>query len=332
MKKKIKTGLKHLLSRKIDWAIFAVFVLTAAVAFYYFFHMYSILPSTRLFKILILVGVVVILLLILSFLLIRFHKLNKVLHLDPSCIHDRTMSDPVLCKLYDPNSSSTLSIVTQGDKSVIKISVITMKDSDITTVDDLSGKKIAIQNGMDQDNNEYAKEQLDKEVSNANYVELLDYTTMYDQMESGEVDAMIISNTSIGLLEEQYEGLQDNIRTITTFERENTSVNTATTTKDLRTEPFVVYLGGMDEGEDPSINGRCDVNILLMVNPKVNKITTISIPRDSYVPNPALNNASDKLTHLGNNGPENSIAGLELFTASISISTQKSISSLSSRS
>ena len=61
---------------------------------------------------------------------------------------------------------------------------------------------------MDQDNNEYAKEQLDKEVSNANYVELLDYTTMYDQMESGEVDAMIISNTSIGLLEEQYEGLQ----------------------------------------------------------------------------------------------------------------------------
>ena len=60
------------------------------------------------------------------------------------------------------NSSSTLSIVTQGDKSVIKISVITMKDSDITTVDDLSGKKIAIQNGMDQDNNEYAKEQLKK--------------------------------------------------------------------------------------------------------------------------------------------------------------------------
>lgn len=312
--KKNKNGLKHLLSRKIDWAIFAVFVLTAAVAFYYFFHMYSILPSTRLFKILILVGVVVILLLILSFLLIRFHKLNKVC----TWIHRVFMIALCLILCYASytiqNSSSTLSIVTQGDKSVIKISVITMKDSDITTVDDLSGKKIAIQNGMDQDNNEYAKEQLDKEVSNANYVELLDYTTMYDQMESGEVDAMIISNTSIGLLEEQYEGLQDNIRTITTFERENTSVNTATTTKDLRTEPFVVYLGGMDEGEDPSINGRCDVNILLMVNPKVNKITTISIPRDSYVPNPALNNASDKLTHLGNNGPENSIAGLELFT------------------
>ena len=32
--KKNKNGLKHLLSRKIDWAIFAVFVLTAAVAFY----------------------------------------------------------------------------------------------------------------------------------------------------------------------------------------------------------------------------------------------------------------------------------------------------------
>ena len=62
-----------------------------------------------------------------------------------------------------------------------------------------------------------------------------------------------------------------------------------------------------------SIDGKCDVNILLMVNPKINKITTISIPRDSYVPNPALNYGSDKLTHLGNNGPENSIAGIEEF-------------------
>ena len=40
-------------------------------------------------------------------------------------------------------------------------------------------------------------------------------------------------------------------------------------------------------------------------------MTTVSVPRDSYVPNPAYNNGSDKLTHLGNDGADNSILGLE---------------------
>lgn len=39
-------------------------------------------------------------------------------------------------------------------------------------------------------------------------------------------------------------------------------------------------------------------------------MSTVSVP-DSYVPNPAYNNGSDKLTHLGNDGADNSILGLE---------------------
>lgn len=37
----------------------------------------------------------------------------------------------------------------------------------------------------------------------------------------------------------------------------------------------------------------------------------MSIPRDSYVPNPAMANGSDKLTHLGNDGVLNSMEGIE---------------------
>lgn len=309
-----KNRLSGLLSRKIDWVIFALFSIIVLVSLYYFFHMYTLLPSSRLLWILIAVAAVVVILWIISFLLIRFHKLKTV----GTWIHRVVMVllCVVLCfaSYTIQNSSSTLSIVTQGDQSVIKISVITMADSGITDIADLSGKNVGVQNGLDQDNATYARDLLDEEVAGVNYTELLDYTTMYDQLREGELDAMIISNTSIALLQDHYENLQSDIRVLTTYERESTSVNTATTDKDLRTEPFVIYLGGMDEGEDPSINGRCDVNILLLVNPKVNKITTISIPRDSYVPNPALGYASDKLTHLGNNGPENSIAGLEEFT------------------
>ena len=48
-----------------------------------------------------------------------------------------------------------------------------------------------------------------------------------------------------------------------------------------------------------------------MVDPVNNSMTTVSVPRASYVPNPAYNNGSDKLTHLGNDGADNSILGLE---------------------
>ena len=293
-----KNRLSGLLSRKIDWVIFALFSIIVLVSLYYFFHMYTLLPSSRLLWILIAVAAVVVILWIISFLLIRFHKLKTV----GTWIHRVVMVllCVVLCfaSYTIQNSSSTLSIVTQGDQSVSKISVITMADSGITDIADLNGKNVGVQNGLDQDNATYARDLLDEEVAGVSYTELLDYTTMYDQLQEGELDAMIISNTSIALLQDHYENLQSDIRVLTTYERESTSVNTATTDKDLRTEPFVIYLGGMDEGDDPSINGRCDVNILLLVNPKVNKITTISIPRDSYVPNPALGYASDKLTHL----------------------------------
>ena len=315
--KKEKKAIKkdtRLLSPKIDWAVFVIFAIVALISFYYFFHLYTLLPSNRVLWILLAVSAVILIIGVVSFLLIFFKKRNAV----ATWIHRifLLLLCGVLCfsSYTIQHSSNTLAIVTQGDQSVVKISVITPSDSSIRSIADLSGHSVGIQSGLDSDNAQYAKEQLDKEVNDINYTELLDYTSMYEQMQNGELDAMIISNTSISLLEEQYENMQSEIRVLTTYERESSSVNTATTDKDLRTEPFVVYLGGMDEGDDPSINGRCDVNILLMINPKTNKITTISIPRDSYVPNPALGNASDKLTHLGNNGPENSIAGLEEFT------------------
>lgn len=311
---KWKQRLSGLLSRKIDWVIFTLFTLCTIISFYYFFHMYTLLPSSRLMWILIAAALIVFLVWILSLLLIRFHKLKKM----GVWVHRVIMVllCAVLCfaSYTIQNSSSTFSIVTQGDRSVIKISVITKADGDIQDLASLSNKTVGVQNGMDANNAQYAKELLDQEVNGIQYEELLDYTTMYDELQSGELDAMIISNTSMSLLEDHYETLSSDIRVLTVYERESDSINTATTDKDLRTEPFVIYLGGMDEGDDPSINGRCDVNILLLVNPKVNKITTISIPRDSYVPNPALGYASDKLTHLGNHGPENSIAGLEAFT------------------
>ena len=172
---KWKNRLSGLLSRKIDWVIFALFSIIVLVSLYYFFHMYTLLPSSRLLWILIAVAAVVVILWIISFLLIRFHKLKTV----GTWIHRVVMVllCVVLCfaSYTIQNSSSTLSIVTQGDQSVIKISVITMADSGITDIADLSGKNVGVQNGLDQDNATYARDLLDEEVAGVSYTELLDY-------------------------------------------------------------------------------------------------------------------------------------------------------------
>ncbi len=59
---------------------------------------------------------------------------------------------------YTANSvHSTFSIVTRNDPSIVKVSVVTLADSDIAAVEDLSGKTIAVQNGMDKDNADFAR-------------------------------------------------------------------------------------------------------------------------------------------------------------------------------
>ena len=50
--------------------------------------------------------------------------------------------------------------------------------------------------------------------------------------------------------------------------------------------------------------------MIMAVNPKYKQILLVSIPRDFYVKNPALGNELDKLTHLGNNGIENTLDGI----------------------
>ena len=75
-------------------------------------------------------------------------------------------------------------------------------------------------------------------------------------------------------------------------------------------EPFTVYIGGGDTYDQTADAGRTDVNIAAAVNPEKAQVVIVSVPRDTYVYNPALE-GYDKLTHLGNNGIANTMSGIE---------------------
>lgn len=84
--------------------------------------------------------------------------------------------------------------------------------------------------------------------------------------------------------------------------------------------PFIMYISGSDTRSDKLSDekSRSDVNILAVVNPKTHQVLLLNTPRDYYVPNPALNNGMDKLTHCGKYGIDNSMKALEgLYDISI---------------
>ena len=77
----------------------------------------------------------------------------------------------------------------------------------------------------------------------------------------------------------------------------------------ITTEPFVVYLSGVDNRGDLTEDARSDVNILAVVNPLTKRVALVNTPRDYYV-DLAGTDSKDKLTHAGLYGVETSMATL----------------------
>ena len=194
--------------------------------------------------------------------------------------------------LFVNQLQSSLEEITKPETATtVNVSLITKKDGGAKLLSELSGKKIGIQNANDTVNSSYVKEQLEKEseLKNITYVEELDYETLYKKLMNDEIDALIITDYYFKtLLKENYPTIEDDIFILKSYQKEREN-DISTSNKDIRYEPFTVYIAGVDEGDDPSIDARSDVNIVLMVNPLANHIEMVSIPRDAFVPNPALN-------------------------------------------
>ena len=118
---------------------------------------------------------------------------------------------------------------------------------------------------------------------------------------SASFEAMIADN-------EEYEKFRNDLKIIGTVQREvenKIPQSSVTITK----EPFIVFFGGNDEEGDLYLEGKTDVDMTVTVNPNTHQIAIVSLPRDSYVDNPAFG-YGDKLTHLGMQGIHNTLSGL----------------------
>lgn len=138
--------------------------------------------------------------------------------------------------------------------------------------------------------------------------------TLHETMQafySGEGECVILSDNAVDMIEDtdEYASFTKDTFVLMTLQTE-VEIEEEVTSK-ISEGAFTVFLAGNDTRSGIlSIYGRTDVDILLTVNPETAQALIISIPRDTFLPNPALGNDYDKLTHLGNDGIMNTVKAL----------------------
>ena len=125
----------------------------------------------------------------------------------------------------------------------------------------------------------------------------------------GEVDVLVMNENIKDMFEEDMEEETTDLAHFT-YELEGDTTRLAA---EVTSEPFIIYISGIDTYGEITTQSRSDVNKLMLVNPISKKILLIDIPRDYYVAQPCQYGQEDKLTHAGYYGTDCSIDTLEDF-------------------
>ena len=184
-----------------------------------------------------------------------------------------------------------------------------LENSNIKTIDDLKNKKVGIYKNSKYD--ELIKK-LDEKIS-VEKIEYQDPVELFTDLQDGKIDAVLINDTVLGLLETELSYLNLELKNIYTI-----SIPLKNKTEDIvkivdvTNTPFSIYIAGGDAYGSIDKVMNTDVNMIVSVNPTSHKILLTSIPRDYYVVLPGQGDeAYDKLTHAGYYGIEESIKAVQ---------------------
>ena len=185
--------------------------------------------------------------------------------------------------------------------------VYVLNNSDYKDIKDLKEKNIKTSKNETEGLNK-AKKELSSKI-NVNINTDSSYSDALEDLNNKKVDAVLIEEAQSNLINEETPNLIQNLKVIYTFSVK-VPINDSSVDVNVNKENFNVYISGIDTYGSITNVSRSDVNILLTVNPKQNKILVTSIPRDYYV---TLHSKGekDKLTHAGIYGINESISTIE---------------------
>lgn len=237
--------------------------------------------------------------------------------------------------------SKTMNNVTGKTEITTMMTVYVLADDPAQEIQDAKGYTFAVLENIGADKTRQAVATLEKDFGAALSTKAYgSVAELADALYNGDADAILMSSAYAQTLED-IEGYEDFAsRTRVLYELSVVAQSTTTQKPDENKEPlttrpvvgedkadkeqnkkedasvvntpFLVYLSGNDTRSQSLVTGRSDVNILAVVNPVTKQILLINTPRDYYIPHPnSPDGHRDKLTHLGNDGIDCSVRGLE---------------------
>ena len=203
----------------------------------------------------------------------------------------------------------------EAHPEIMKASKVMITSGDIT---DYSGASFITQSATDTDNQQFAITTLLNDLNRDSVwlEEKEDLGAALDAFYAGEGEVLVMNEAYEPMVTaiDGFSNFKDDTVVVYSVKKEVASSGVPQTNKDVTREGFTVLVAGSDTRSSKlSQYGRTDVDILMSVDPVNYQIMIVSFPRDSYVPNPALNDGYDKLTHLGNDGIGNTMIGISNY-------------------
>ena len=189
--------------------------------------------------------------------------------------------------------------------------VLALEDSTYKDINSLKNGLIGYSSALDVS----AKHALDRLNKNNLYQskDYEGYTFLLEDLYNKEINAVLIIQSYYDMLIEIDETIEEKTKIIYLFSIKE-EVNDIAKDVDVTKESFNIYISGIDSYGSVTDTNRSDVNIVMSVNPKTNKIVLLNIPRDYYVTLAGDKDCAgqkDKLTHAGMYGVKTSAKTLE---------------------
>ncbi|MEE8807891.1 MAG: LCP family protein [Lactimicrobium sp.] len=308
---------KRVLSARFVW----LFVLISAAVFALIIFGLAFLPDDWKLMALIVIAAIVFLTGILSY---AFQKSRFIKTIDVILIIALVAAD-VLVPHYESLVDNLFENVI-GNKTTVRLYVMNedyrsahpeyFSDSSVSTsLSDYGSASFATCLSSDKSNQSYALQQVESQLGNVDTVDCSSVTQEAEYLYTAQADVMVLSDAYVSMITDQdiYANFKNETTVIASYTIASSTASS--TEKNALTEhSFTIFIGGNDQEGELYTEGRTDVDMILTVNPTTHQIAIVSMPRDSYIPNPAYGtNAYDKLTHLGLSGIQNTLDGLNSY-------------------
>lgn len=186
-----------------------------------------------------------------------------------------------------------------------KYNVIVLKESNYNNMEEINTPIGYLKQDVDY------KEKINNELKEYNSI-----YELYEDLLNKKIDSIILEDTYIDLLKDDYKDIEKKIKIIYSFD-----ITKELKKKEEVTElkPINIYISGSDSRSGSiEAKSRTDVNMIMTINPNTKTILLTSMPRDYYVQLHGTTGYKDKFTHSGIYGIEMSKNTLEdLFNIKI---------------